>query len=126
MLKKADLVAFVPTTNPKRALPFYKDVLGLQLLSEDDFALVFNANGTPIRVVNVSNVQDFKPYPFTVLGWSVPEIEKSVRDLSARGVAFQRYDGMKQDDLGIWQSPSGARIAWFADPEGNILSISQH
>jgi len=121
-----DIVAFVPTTNPARSRSFFETTLGLRLVSEDSFALVFDANGTSIRVADVSSVKGFRPAPFTVLGWAVGDIQAVVTDLSSRGVQFQRFPGMEQDAHGIWTSPSRARIAWFADPEGNVLSLTQY
>jgi catechol 2,3-dioxygenase-like lactoylglutathione lyase family enzyme len=122
MLKSRPIVAFVATTDPKRAKIFYAKTLGLRLVSEDGFALVFDAGGTMLRVATVKTLQ---PAGYTVLGWMVPDIAKAVRALVKRGVTFQRYDGMGQDDLGIWSSPGGARVAWFTDPEGNTLSLTQ-
>lgn len=125
MLGNADVVAFVPTRNPQRARAFYEHVLDLAFVSEDPFALVFNANGVTVRVADVSSVGDFKPAPFTILGWHVPSAEGTVRDLQARGVAFERFPGMHQSHTGIWTSPSGAKVAWFKDPDGNVLSITE-
>ena len=122
MLKSRPIVAFVATTKPKLAKAFYAKTLGLRLVSEDGFALGFDAGGTMLRVAIVTTLQ---PAGYTVLGWIVPDIAKSVRGLVKRGVKFQRYEGMPQDDLGIWSSPSGARIAWFTDPEGNTLSLTE-
>jgi catechol 2,3-dioxygenase-like lactoylglutathione lyase family enzyme len=122
MLKSRPIVAFVATTDPKRAKRFYARTLGLRLVSEDGFALAFDAGGTMLRVAVVKTLQ---PAGYTVLGWIVPDIAKAVRGLVKRGVVFQQYDGMPQDDLGIWSSPSGARVAWFADPEGNTLSLTE-
>jgi len=122
MLKSRPIVAFVATTDPKRAKNFYAKTLGLRLVSEDGFALAFDAGGTMLRVAIVNALQ---PAGYTVLGWIVPDIEKGVQGLVTRGVRFQRYEGMPQDDLGIWSSPSGARVAWFTDPEGNTLSLTQ-
>jgi catechol 2,3-dioxygenase-like lactoylglutathione lyase family enzyme len=122
MLESHPIVAFVATTNPSRAKAFYAQTLGLRLVSEDGFALAFDAGGTMLRV---AIVQALQPAPYTVLGWIVPDIQSAVRDLLARGVDFQRYEWMKQDDLGVWSSPSGARVAWFADPDGNTLSLTQ-
>jgi predicted enzyme related to lactoylglutathione lyase len=124
MLGNADLVAFVPTTDPKRAKQFYADVLGLRFISDDQFAVVFDSNGVTIRIANVSGVRH-KPAAFTILGWTVPDIAEAIRGLSKKGVLFERYDGMKQDDIGVWTSPSGARIAWFKDPDGNVLSVTE-
>jgi catechol 2,3-dioxygenase-like lactoylglutathione lyase family enzyme len=122
MLKSHPIVAFVATTDPKRAKAFYVKTLGLRLVSEDGFALAFDAGGTMLRVAIVRTLQ---PAGYTVLGWIVPDIAKAVRDLVKNGVIFQRYEGMPQDDLGIWSSPSGARVAWFTDPEGNTLSLTE-
>ena len=125
MLKSQPIVAFVATTNPRRAKAFYAKTLGLRLTSEDPFALVFNAHGTTMRIANVSNVKSFKPAPFTIVGWVVTNVGDTVGDLVKKGVAFERFPGMDQDLQGVWQSPSGARVAWFRDPDGNILSITQ-
>ena len=122
MLRSHPIVAFVATTDPKRAKAFYVKTLGLRLVSEDGFALAFDAGGTMLRVAIVKTLQ---PAGYTVLGRNVPDITKAVRDLVKNGVTFQRYEGMPQDDLGIWSSPSGARVAWFSDPEGNTLSLTE-
>lgn len=122
MLKSRPLVAFVATTDPKRAKVFYARTLGLRLVSEDGFALAFDAGGTMLRVAIVKTLQ---PAGYTILGWTVPDIARAVRDLAKRGVVFQRYEGMPQDDLGIWSSPSGARVAWFTDPDRNTLSLTE-
>ena len=120
-----DVVAFVPSRNPTKARAFYEGILGLRFVSEDSFAVVFDANGVMIRVANVSSVKGFKPAPFTVLGWLVDDIAKVVKGLIKIGVEFERFPWMEQDKLGVWNSPSGARIAWFKDPEGNVLSLTQ-
>jgi catechol 2,3-dioxygenase-like lactoylglutathione lyase family enzyme len=122
MLKSQPIVAFVATTDPKRAKAFYAKTLGLRLISEDGFALAFDAGGTMLRVAIVNSLQ---PAGYTVLGWIVPDIAKAVRGLAKRGVSFQRYEGMPQDELAIWSSPSGARVAWFSDPDGNTLSLTE-
>lgn len=119
------IVAFVPTRDLERARPFFEEVLGLHFVSGDDFALVFDACGTTLRVANIASVEGFKPALFTILGWHVDRIDDVVAELSRRGVEFQRFTGMEQDDRGIWVSPSRARIAWFKDPDGNILSVTQ-
>lgn len=123
MLASAKIVAFVATSDQARAKAFYGGTLGLPLISEDGFALVFDAHGTPLRVVVV---RELTPAPYTVLGWDVDDIAATVRGLAAAGVRFERYPGMEQDDLGIWSSPGGAKVAWFKDPDGNVLSVSQH
>jgi len=126
MLNKAELIAFVPTRDPQKARRFYEQTLGLELVSEDPFAVVIRANGVMIRIVNVSSVKEFQPFPFTILGWQVPDVENKVRELKTNGVTFERFAAMEQDDLGIWQSPSGARVAWFKDLDGNVLSVTEH
>jgi catechol 2,3-dioxygenase-like lactoylglutathione lyase family enzyme len=118
------LIAFAPTADPAKARAFYEGVLGLRLVSDEQpFALVFDANGVMLRV---TTVHELKPQQFTILGWHVAEIEATVDRLSAAGVEFQRYPGVNEGDpRGIWNSPSGARIAWFKDPDGNVLSLTQ-
>ena len=122
MLSATPLKAFIPTTHPSKAESFYRDVLGLELISKDKFGIEFNANGISLRVTNVPSLT---PHPFTVLGWNVPDISGMVQTLSEKGVAFERYDFMDQDKNNVWTSPSGTRVAWFKDPDGNLLSISQ-
>lgn len=118
------LVAFVPTTDAAKARAFYEGVLGLRLVADEKpFALVFDANGTMLRV---TTVHELKPDPFTVLGWDVEDIEATVDRLTAAGVEFNRYKGVNDGDArGIWNSPSGARVAWFKDPDGNVLGVTQ-
>jgi catechol 2,3-dioxygenase-like lactoylglutathione lyase family enzyme len=123
VLRDAPPVAFLSTSEPAHAKAFYEDVLGLPLVSEDGFALVFDLNGTTLRLTRVDQLT---AQPFTVLGWNVDDIDEAVRDLAARGVVFERYAALDQDSAGVWRSPSGARVAWFKDPDGNLLSISQH
>lgn len=122
MLKNAKIMAFTGTRDAARAKTFYRDQLGLTLVEENSFALVFDAGGTMLRV---TNVPELTPAQFTVLGWEVPDITQAVRGLAAKGVAFSRYPGMVQDSDGVWTSPAGARVAWFSDPDGNILSLTQ-
>src|SRR5947207_7540160 len=109
MLANADLVAFVPTRDPQKARHFYEQTLGLEFVSEDPFAVVFNAHGVTLRIANVSTVADFKPAPFTILGWRVSNAESTARALHAKGIEFERFPGMPQNPLGIWRSPSGAQ-----------------
>ena len=125
MLGSMDIVAFVPTRNRKKARPYYEETLGLSFVSDDQFALVFDANGVTVRVVDVSTVPGFEPAPFTILGWSVGDIGKTVKGLGKKGVKFERYPGMQQDQIGVWTSPSGAKVAWFKDPDGNVLSVTE-
>ncbi len=122
MLGSARIVAFAPTRDAKTSRAFYKDVLGLKLENEDQFALEFDAHGAMLRV---TSVPPYKPQPFTVLGWDVRDIAKTVEDLTAKGVEFQQYGMPGQDKSGIWTSPSGAKVAWFKDPDGNVLSVTQ-
>ena len=121
-----DIVAFVPSRNPAKARAFYEGILGLRFVSEDPFALVLEGNGVMIRVANVSSVKRFKPAPFTILGWLVDDIAGTVKALKKKNVKFERFPGMEQDQLGVWSSPSGARVAWFKDPDGNVLSLTEH
>jgi catechol 2,3-dioxygenase-like lactoylglutathione lyase family enzyme len=124
VLGTSKIVAFAPTTDPARARAFYEGVLGLRLVADEKpFALVFDANGTMLRV---ASVREHHPQPFTILGWEVESIETTVQQLTAVGVEFLRFPGMNDGDaLGIWTSPSGARVAWFHDPDKNVLSLTQ-
>jgi len=123
-LADQSLIGFVAASDPERAKKFYRDTLGLPLVSEElPFALVFDAHGTMLRVAIVKEVA---PVRYTVLGWQVRDIIAAAKTLSEAGVRFERYPGMEQDELGIWHSPGGAQVAWFKDPDGNTLSISQH
>lgn len=124
MLELKRLVAFVATTKPDAAVKFYRDKLGFKLVSDDPFALVFDAQGTMMRVVKMQDGQ-FHPAASTVVGWDVDDAAQAVAELGRRGVAFERYPGMAQDENGIWTSPGGAKVAWFKDPDGNVLSISE-
>jgi catechol 2,3-dioxygenase-like lactoylglutathione lyase family enzyme len=122
ILGSQKLVAFVATREPSRAREFYRDILGLPLVSEDEFALVFDVTGTMLRV---TRVQELAAAKYAVLGWHVHDIVQTAKNLQKAQVALERYPGMQQDELGIWNSPSGARVAWFKDPDGNTLSITQ-
>jgi catechol 2,3-dioxygenase-like lactoylglutathione lyase family enzyme len=122
MLNSSKAIAFVATTNPAGAREFYEKKLGLSLISEDAFALVFDANGTMLRV---QKVQELSPAQYTALGWEVADISVEVEELGKKGVVFSRYEWLQQDDRGIWTSPGGAKIAWFKDPDGNTLSLTQ-
>ena len=124
ILGGSDLVAFAPTTDPAKARAFYEGTLGLRLAADEKpFALVFDANGTMLRV---TTVHELKPQQFTILGWHVSDVESTVDRLTTAGVAFERFKGMNDSDpRGIWNSPSGARVAWFKDPDGNMLSLTE-
>lgn len=123
MLTSAKIVAFVQVTDRQKAKEFYVDILGLKFISEDPFALVVDSNGTRIRI---GELADLKPAHFTVLGWEVPDIEAAVSDLQTSGVELQQYGFKGQDERGIWTTPGGDKVAWFKDPAGNVLSVSQH
>ncbi|MEP7143482.1 MAG: VOC family protein [Ferruginibacter sp.] len=122
MLADKNLKAFVPTVKPTEAKTFYKDILGLELLSEDDYALEFNANGTLLRV---TIVPELKPHPFTVLGWNVENITSAIKSLNTKGVICEKYEFLQQDSSGTWTSPNGSKVAWFKDPDGNVLSLTE-
>jgi catechol 2,3-dioxygenase-like lactoylglutathione lyase family enzyme len=122
MLQTSEVVAFVGSADLRRARAFYEQALGLRLIEQTDFACVFDANGTMLRVTAVAEVA---PPGYTVLGWRVADIAAMVRGLTAKGIVFLRYDGMDQDENGIWTTPGGDRVAWFADPDGNVLSLTQ-
>ena len=123
-LAKYDIIAFASIVDVERAKQFYRDTLGLTLLAEEPpFALVFDAHGIMIRL---GMAKSLPPAHGTVLGWNVPDIVPAVKELVAAGVQFERYPQMPQDDLGIWSAPGGAKVAWFKDPDGNILSLSEH
>jgi catechol 2,3-dioxygenase-like lactoylglutathione lyase family enzyme len=124
ILGTSKLMAFAPVTDPARARAFYEGVLGLRLVEDEaPFALVFDANGTMLRVTPVG---EHRQQPFTVLGWEVESIESTVQRLMEAGVVFERFPGMNDGHpLAIWTSPSGAQIAWFKDPDGNLLSVTQ-
>jgi catechol 2,3-dioxygenase-like lactoylglutathione lyase family enzyme len=123
MLSLEKIVAFVPTRDAAKARDFYEGILGLRFIKDDGFAMVLDANGTRIRV---AKVPDFKPAQFTILGWEVTGIENAVSQLQNRGVHFEKFGFFKQDELGIWTAPTGDKVAWFKDPDGNILSLSEH
>ncbi len=124
ILGASKLVAFAPVSDLAKARAFYEQVLGLRLVEDEKpFALVFDAGGTMLRVTPVG---DHKAAPFTVLGWNVESIEDTVQSLVAAGVVFLRFPGLNEEDpLGTWTSPRGAQIAWFKDPDGNVLSVTQ-
>lgn len=117
------VVTFLLTQNPDAALAFYRDTLGLSFLHDDGFALVFDLNGVMLRI---SRIPQFTPAKNTVLGWQSADIEAGIDRLVAKGVAFEHYEKMGQDERGICTFPNGDKVAWFKDPDGNVLSISQH
>ena len=123
ILGAAKAGCFVCVTDRGRAKAFYGETLGLTLIHEDNFATVFDSNGTNLRV---SPAKDFKPQPFTVLGWEVPVIKSTVKALVDVGIEFVRVPGLPQDELGVWSPAPGIFVAWFRDPDGNMLSVAQH
>jgi catechol 2,3-dioxygenase-like lactoylglutathione lyase family enzyme len=116
------LVAFVPSSHLGRSHAFYSGVLGLERIEATPQANVYDANGTPLRV---TLVPDHRPSPFTVLGWYVADVRSAVAELRERGLQFKTYDGFNQDADRIWTAPDGRKVAWFEDPEGNIISLSE-
>jgi catechol 2,3-dioxygenase-like lactoylglutathione lyase family enzyme len=122
MLATSDVIAFTSTTDLVRARCFYETTLGLRVLEENAYACVFDAHGTMLRVTLVADVA---PAGYTVLGWRVTDIRETVADLMSVGITFERYDGMEQDEQGVWTTRSGDRIAWFSDPDANVLSLTQ-
>jgi catechol 2,3-dioxygenase-like lactoylglutathione lyase family enzyme len=122
-LGKYNIIGFVSIVDVPRAINFYRDTLGLRLVSEEPpFALVFDANGIMLRL---GMTKELPPAHGTVLGWQVPKITATVKNLGQDGVRFERFAGMNQDEHGIWTAPSGAKAAWFKDPDGNILSVTE-
>ena len=123
-LGKYNIIGFATIVDVERAKEFYRDKLGLRLLSEEPpFALVFDANGIMLRL---GMGKELPPAHGTVLGWEVPDVAAAVKDLERAGIRFERFAQLPQDELGIWTTPTGAKVAWFKDPDGNILSISEH
>ena len=121
-LGDCDLIAFSQTTQPGRAKVFYGEVLGLKLEDDNQFVIVFSAGRTMLRI---QKVEAFSPFPFSSLGWKVPDIAAFARQLIQNGVTLSRFEGLVQDEVGIWTSPSGAKVCWFSDPDGNLLSLTQ-
>ncbi len=122
MLAQMELMCFSATKNTAAAKDFYSNILGLTLVEDSPFALAFDCNGTMLRV---QKVPDHVPPKHTSLGWNVTDIAKAVQELVNKGIRFERYPGMAQDDIGVWNSPSVASVAWFLEPDGNTLSLTQ-
>ena len=122
-LAAGKLVGFAITTNPSRSIEFYRDVLGLHFVSQDQFAVVFDCNGNMLRL---AILPEFQPPPYTVAGWQVTDIVPVVSGLVQAGVEMMIYGFPGQDASGIWTTPDGNKVAWFKDPDGNVLSVSQH
>jgi catechol 2,3-dioxygenase-like lactoylglutathione lyase family enzyme len=121
MLGDATLIALIATADAARARTFYESTLGLHFVADEPYALVFDVSGAMLRIARRSEVT---PAPYSVLGWTVSDIDAAVRRLTQRGVTFERYPGMEQDELAIWDSGT-ARVAWFKDPDGNLLSLTE-
>jgi len=122
MLESSSIIAFVPATDLARARGFYENTLGLRFVEQSDFACVFDANGTMLRITAVSKVAN---PGYTVLGFRVDDMEAVVHALTLNGLKFTQYDGMDQDQNGIWSTPGGDKVAWFTDPDGNNVSLTQ-
>jgi catechol 2,3-dioxygenase-like lactoylglutathione lyase family enzyme len=126
MLNKHQVVAFLATNDAERSKQFYTETLGLDLLEDTPFALVFDLNGIVLRI---QKTRGHIAAPHTALGWETSAIAHDVRALTQRGVCFERFAGMEQDELGVWTAPTPpgtpkAMVAWFKDPDGNLLSLS--
>jgi catechol 2,3-dioxygenase-like lactoylglutathione lyase family enzyme len=122
MLTDAAPAAFIPSTDLDRSRAFYEGTLGLRLTEVNPARLILDVAGTKLSVVNVGDSLD--PQPFTIFGWEVADLDVTIAALAERGVEFLRYDGFDQDAAGVWTAPSGTRVAWFEDPEGNNLSLN--
>lgn len=122
MTRSRQPMCFVATSDPKAAARFYGEVLGLTLVEHSPYALVFDDVGVTLRV---QVVEAFEPAAFTVHGWQVTDITQEVAKLTAKGVVFERFTQLEQDAMGVWSTPDGARIAWFKDPCGNVLSLTE-
>jgi catechol 2,3-dioxygenase-like lactoylglutathione lyase family enzyme len=126
MLANSKIIGFAPTRDAEKSRAFYEGTLGCEFVQDDGFALVFRAAGNMIRIARTG---EFTPAPYTILGWEVEDIVASVSALTAKGLVFARYPFLPQDQVdehGIWSAPGGAKVAWFHDPDGNTLSLSQH
>ena len=123
MLASGKIVGFVPTRDYDKARAFYENQLEFEFVSLDQYALVMNAGGHMIRITKVPN---FAPLQGTILGWEVQDIKAVAAWLTNRGVALEKYPFVQDRELGIWTTPTGDKVAWFKDPDGNILSLSQH
>lgn len=125
-LTTSEPIAFIPTTDAAAARNFYETALGLDFISDDNFALVFRVGSSRTMLRIARTPQPFTPAPFTIFGWEVPDIHATIADLKTRGVEFLQYDYFQQDEAGVWTAPGGAQVAWFNDPDGNTLSLSNH
>lgn len=123
MAPPGKLIGFVPISDAKRSTVFYRDTLGLEFVADDGFALIFRSG---VNMVRLAKMPQVIPAQFTILGWETMQIEDDVQSLTEKGVTFSRFGFLEQDALGIWTAPSGDKVAWFTDPDGNVLSLSQH
>lgn len=123
MLASGKMVGFVPTKDYDKARAFYEGKLGMEFVSLDQFALVMRVGGHMIRIVKIPN---FSPMQATILGWQVEDIEQIAAWLNDRGATTEKYPFVQDKELGIWTAPGGDKVAWFKDPDGNVLSVSQH
>ena len=123
MLTTGKLVGFLLTKDYQQARGFYEGQLGFAFVSLDQFALVMQAGENMIRIVKMP---DFSPLKSTALGWQVSDIGAVVAWLAGRGVATEKYPWVQDKEQGIWTTPGGDKVAWFKDPDGNVLSVSQH
>ena len=121
MLGDASFVGFIAVRSLDTAREFYCDTLGLTLVDQNPVAVVVDAGGASLRLTEVPELQ---PQAFTVAGWLVSDMSATIASLAKVGVSMRRYEGMVQDDQGVWTAPSGDRVAWFADPDGNVLSVT--
>ena len=119
-------IAFIPTNQPEAARDFYENTLGLHFESDDDFAMVFRVGPAPGTMLRVVRAGAFTPATYTIFGWETPNIEAAIDDLTPSGLTFERFPFFEQDPRAIWHAPNGAKVAWFKDPDGNTLSLSQH
>jgi catechol 2,3-dioxygenase-like lactoylglutathione lyase family enzyme len=115
-------ILFLATADAARARRFYADVLGLRFVADEPWTLVLDAGGTMLRIQKVERVQ---PAPYTALGWTVADVRQTVAALEGKGVRFLRFNGLPQDQHGVWETPSGAKVAWFKDPDGHTLSLTE-
>ena len=121
MLENQPVIAFVATQNPAVSRRFYEDVLGLRFVADEPAALIFDAAGTMLRIQKVDR---FTPHLFTTIGWKVVDMRATVAALTKLGVKFERYEFLSQDDHGVWTTPDGSAVAWFKDPDGNVVSLT--
>ncbi len=121
-LRNQNTISFLATANARESRTFYEKQIGLYFIEETDFALVFSVANSQLRIQKVSSIS---PAPYTAMGWQVDDIEKTVAALVGKGVILEHFDALEQDTHGIWISPTGAKIAWFKDPDGNTLSLTQ-